>query len=69
MDWYGHDPHALLPPENGLSTVEVNVIQVDLTDEIILVLYQEIDPCRESSTFGVDVYQIGLDLVENILPL
>lgn len=69
LDWYGHDPHAPLPPDDGLSTVEVNEIQVDLPEEIIQALYQEINPCTESSTFGVDVYQIALNLVENMLSL
>ena len=24
LAWFGHDPHAPLPPDDGLSTVEVN---------------------------------------------
>ena len=67
FDWFGQDPHAPLPPDDGLSTVEVNEIQVDLPEEIIQVLYQEVNPLLESATFGVDCYQVALDLVENML--
>ncbi|CAB3999185.1 Hypothetical predicted protein [Paramuricea clavata] len=52
FDWFGQDPCAPLPPDDGLSTVEVNEIQVDLPEEIIQVLYQEVNPLLESATIS-----------------
>ena len=69
LECFGQDPHAPLPPDDGLSTVEVNEIQVDLPEEIIQTLCEEVNPCLESTMFGIDLYQIALDLVENMLSM
>ena len=47
----------------------VNEIQVDLPEGIIQTLFQEVNPCLESTMFGIDLYQIALDLVENMLSI
>lgn len=43
-EWYGFDPDAPPPPDDGLSTVEVNEVDVDLLDNIISRLSNEINP-------------------------
>ena len=47
LTWFGHDPQAPLPPD-GLSTVELNDLEIKLPEELIHILYQEVDPTRES---------------------
>ena len=35
LEWYGFDPYAPLPPDNGLTTVEVNDVNLHLSNEVI----------------------------------
>ena len=65
LAWFGHDPHAPLPPDDGLSTVEVNELDINLPEELIQTLYLEVDPTRESQTFGVDIYHEAMGIIEN----
>ena len=65
LTWFGHDPQAPLPPDDGLSTVEVNDLEINLPEELIHILYQEVDPTRESMNFGVDIYHEVMGIIEN----
>ena len=66
LTWFGHDPQAPLPPDDGLSTVEVNDLEINLPEELIHILYQEVDPTRESMNFGVDIYHEVMGIIENL---
>ena len=65
LNWFGHDPHAPLPPDDGLSQVEVNELDINLPEELIQTLYLQVDPTRESGTFGVDIYHEAMGIIEN----
>ena len=43
-EWFGFNPDAPPPPDDGLSTVKVNEVDVDLLDNIISGLSNEINP-------------------------
>ena len=63
--WYGHDPAAPLPIDDGLSTVELSSIESPLTinQEHNLSLY--IYPCAESDSFGINIFMDALQILHN----
>ena len=61
----GHDPQAPLPPDDEMSTVEVNDLEINLPEELIHILYQEVDSTRESMNFGVVIYHEVMGIIEN----
>ena len=67
LPWYGFDSDAPLPPDSGLSTVEVNDLNLDLPDEVISQLTDDIDPLQNSSVFGIDIFQRGVILLQHLL--
>ena len=66
-EWFGFDPDAPPPPDDGLSTVEVNEVNLDLPDNIISKLSNEINPLENSSAFAIDIFQRALEFLENLL--
>ena len=65
-EWFGFDPDAPPPPDDGLSTVEVNEVNLDLPDNIISKLSNEINPLENSSAFAIDIFQRALEFLENL---
>ena len=65
-EWFGFDPDAPPPPDDGLSTVEVNEVNLDLPDNISR-LSNEINPLENSSAFAIDIFQRTLEFLENLL--
>ena len=53
--------------EIGLSTVEVNEVDLDLPDNIIFRLSNENNPLENSSAFAIDIFQRALEFLENLL--
>ena len=66
-EWFGFDPDAPPPPDDGLSTVEVNEVNLDLPDNFISRLSNEINPLENSSSFAIDIFQRTLEFLENLL--
>ena len=66
-EWYGFDPDAPPPPDDGLSTVEVNEVDLDLPDNITSRLSNEINPLENSSAFAIYLIQKVLEFLENLL--
>lgn len=66
-EWYGFDPDAPPPPDDGLSTVQVNEVDLNLPDNIISRLSNEINPLGNSSAFAIDIFQRALEFLENLL--
>ena len=64
LQWYGYDPFAPTPSDDGLSTVEVEDVNIDLpTDTFTLLRQNMIDPLQHSDSFGIDLFQNGLLLL------
>ena len=66
-EWYGFDPDAPPPPDDGLSTVEVNKVDLNLPDVIISRLTNEINPLEDSSAFAIDIFQGAIEFLESLL--
>lgn len=65
LEWFGYDPQAPPPSDDGLSTVEVEDITVDLSYNVMQQLTNEVDPCEFSDSFGIDLYVKALSIVVN----
>ena len=57
LEWFGYDPDAPAPSEDGLSVVQVEDVNVDLTDPAPQELFHEVDPLQYSDSFAINVYQ------------
>ena len=66
-EYFGFVPDAPPSPDDGLSTVEVNEVNLDLPDNIISKLSNEINPFENSSAFALDIFQRALEFLENLL--
>lgn len=67
LTWYGFDPGAPLPPDDGLSTVEVNDVDFDVSSEILALMRNEINPLANSSSFGIDIFERGVLFLQHQL--
>jgi hypothetical protein len=61
LQWYG----SPIPPDDGLSTVEVNDVDIDIPDDAIVCLLNEVNPLDISENFGIDLFQRGLELMQD----
>ena len=52
-----------MPSDDGLSTVEVEDVNIDLPTDTLTLLRQNIDPLQHSDSFGIDLFQNGLLLL------
>ena len=59
---YGFDPYAPRPHYHGLSTVELDDVDIDNEDDFITMLSNSIDPLAVSNSFGIDLYMKALSL-------
>ena len=65
LGWCGYDPQAPPPSDDGLSTVEIVDITVDLPDDVMQQMRNEVDPLQFSDSFGIDLYVKALSIVLN----
>ena len=63
LQWYGYDPFAPKPSDDGLSTVEIEDVNIDLPTDTLTLLRQNINPLQHSHSFGIDLFQNGLLLL------
>ena len=63
--WYGFDPHAPRANDDGLSTVEIKDVEVNIDENTMTQLRNNIDPRRNSDSFGMDLYQEALSFILN----
>ena len=61
LEWYGYDSDAPIPSDDGMSTVEVD--DIDLPDLEVDELTCQINPLAYSDSFGIDIYEQALSLV------
>ena len=48
LEWYGYDPQAPHPGDDGLSSVNVDDVAIDITQDVLEQLQHEVDPLQES---------------------
>jgi hypothetical protein len=62
LQWYGFDPYAPRPDDDGLSTVELDDVELDNEDDVLAILTNSLDPLAYSNSFGIDLYMEALSL-------
>lgn len=67
LEWFGFDPSAPTPDDEGLSTVEVYDIAIEdiVDDHILAQLRNSINPLQNSDSFDIDLYQDCLSFLLN----
>ena len=65
LHWYGFDPYAPSPTDDGLSTVELDDAENILTADQFLQL-QTVDPLKESSQYGIDIFMEACQMISII---
>jgi len=63
LEWFGFDPQAPRPGDDGLSTVVVDDVDIELPEDIGEQLLRVINPLAESSSFGIDSYTQVLEVL------
>ena len=63
LKWYGYDPQAPHPNDDGLSTVLVDNVNFDVSEELENQLSYYINPLAESNNFGIDLYEEVIEIV------
>jgi hypothetical protein len=63
IEWFGFDPYAPTPDDEGLSTVEVDDVDMNIQDHILDQLRYNINPLSNSDSFGIDLYENALSLL------
>ena len=58
LEWYGFDPFAPTPCDDGLSTVIVEDVNIDLPTGILTLLRQNIDPLQHSDSLGLICFRM-----------
>lgn len=64
LEWYGMDWSAPSPNDDGLSTVEVNDVDLIIDEDRLQVLHDSVNPLADSSSFGIDIYTKALDIAK-----
>ena len=59
-EWYGYDPDAPTPTDDGLSVVDVDDVHLP---DINLDIISHINPLAHSDSFGIDIYEQALVLI------
>ena len=57
---YGFDPYSPRPHDDGLSTVELDDVDIGNEDDVITILRNSIDPLAVSNSLGIDLYMKAL---------
>jgi hypothetical protein len=64
LQWYGTDTDGPIPPDNGLNTVEVNDVEIEIPEDVMARLTNEVNPLHVSGNFGIDIFQRGVALMQ-----
>ena len=62
LEWYGYDPQAPHPNDDGLSTVLVDNVNFDVSEELENQL-SCVNPLAESNNFSIDLYEEVIEIV------
>lgn len=68
LQWYGFDPQAPHPGDDGLSTVIVDDVDIELPEDVAEQLSRNSNPLAESNSFGIDLYTHVLQVLISHLP-
>lgn len=63
LEWYGFDPQAPHPNDDGVSTALVHDINFEIPEQLASHLTEHINPLAESNSFTIDIYEQVLEIV------
>ena len=69
LSWYGYDPSAPRPMDDGLSTVNVEDVEIDIPGNVIHDLRATINPIQLPNSYGIDLFTDGLTFSNHIKSL
>ena len=55
LTWYGYDPSAPTPMDDGLSTVEIEDVDIELPGNVVHDLTAVVNPLQLSNSYGIAV--------------
>lgn len=56
LTWYGYDPSATTPTDDGLCTVEIEDVDIELPGNVIHDLTAAVNPLQLSNSNGTDLF-------------
>ena len=63
--WYGYDPSGQTPMDDGLSSVEVEDVEIDLPVNVLNDLTAAINPLQVSNSYGMDLFMDCLNFLQS----
>ena len=63
--WYGYDPSGPTPMDDGLSSVEVEDVEIDLPVNVLNDLTAAINPLQVSNSYGMDLFMDCLNFLQS----
>ncbi len=63
LEWYGFDPQAPHPGDDGLSTFTVHNINFEVPDDLAAYLTENVNPPTQSNSFEIDLYEQVLGII------
>ena len=64
LTWYGYDPSAPTPMGDGLSTVEIEDVGMELSGNVIHDLTATVTPLQLSNSYGIDLFNDCLNFLQ-----
>ena len=65
LTWYGYDPSAPTPMDDGFSTVEIEDVDIELPRNVIHDLTAAVNPLHLSTSYGIDLFIDCLNFLQS----
>ena len=67
LTWYGYDPSAPTPMDDGLSTVEIEVVDIERPGNVTHDLTAAVNPLQLSNSYGIDLFIDCLNFLQSYM--
>ena len=64
LSWYGYDPLAPSPMDDGLSTVNFEDVEIEIPGNVIHDLRATINPIQLSNSYGIELFTDCLNFLQ-----
>ena len=65
LTWYGYDPSAPTPMDDGLTTIEIEDVDIELPGNVIHDLTAAVNPLQLSNSYGIDLFIDCLNFLQS----
>ena len=65
LSWYGYDPSAPPPMDDGLFTVNVEDVEIEIPGNVTHDLRATINPIQLSNSYGIDLFTDCLNFLQS----